>query len=104
MSEQLAADVLAVRDYIAEHGWCQGDFLGDDGESVCLLGAMSFVFLTTKRVGPIQEHLTEVIRARGDLPEQARGPITHFNDRMAKTTQDIMDFLDKAHVSALEKA
>jgi len=29
---------LKARDYIQEHGWCQGDFENDKGE-VCMSGA-----------------------------------------------------------------
>lgn len=129
MSDQLAEDVRAVRDYIDEHGWVQGDFISVGGAG-CLLGAGYSAMLhkhgNISSCSSYREHLIDVIATRGDVEvaefaadghyprprrwaiepdtHHIRAVVPYFNDEVLKTKAEVLEFLDKAAIAAEEKA
>lgn len=117
MSAELAQDVRAVHDYIAEHGWHQGNFTDPEGEKVCILGAHHRADLKTGL--SLISHLEEMIVARGDieirkqavfrgktqlkLAPNGQSIIPYFNDHVLKSQAECLEFLDKAAIAAEEK-
>ena len=133
MSESLARDVQAVRDHIAVNGWNQGAFYGREADGVtydgtcCLEGAarQKLLELSLGSYARFIDHVAEQIVARGDIETVfidegalryhaavvpfANGShytalIPHFNDRVLKTKDEVLEFLDKAVIAAQEKA
>lgn len=135
MSDQLASDIHALRDHIAEVGWHQGSYYADhDGEPVinpplpgesvscCIEGGVRVI--ARGRVRTVTDHLIEQIAARGDVeiawesfldqnesfqvairPDGTSvNPVPYFNDHVLRSQAEVLEFLDKAALTAEEKA
>ena len=96
----------SAADYIAEHGWCQGDLQTPDGR-VCLEGAVRMVafghtaviidgdpFYSDSRMLTLWQHLQSVLRQ--DYPgDRCLGPVA-WNDEIAASQEDVILFLKRA--------
>lgn len=74
-------DILKVRDYIDEHGWCRGVPSNDKGE-VCLIGAMHRVDI-------------RFLPTYGALADYLDNSVSTWNDYTAKNKQDVLDTLTR---------
>lgn len=109
----LAKDVAAVRDYVAEHGWCQQEFSTADGR-VCITGAINRAVATPSFYGsfyspnfldlsaPRRQAVYKLIRSQAWDDASGR-VISEYNDRVLKTQDEALEFLDKCVIAAEEK-
>lgn len=124
MSKDLAEGVQRVADYIEAHGWHQGDMFANSFSDAmgwrtpaCLMGA-NIATNVGRGSDAVLEHLTDMVNARGDLPplvvhpDRTRmviegselGTVSYYNDKVAKTKDEVLEFLEKARIAAEEKA
>lgn len=119
-NRQLAKDVQAVHDYIAEHGWCRGKSYDDQGRA-CLMGGIWGVVSSASfpsRSKAVEDVLVEEIGQHIKLttyPDAPYGravrvgtgwrdPIPYFNDEVLNSQEEALEFLQKVRIQVEEKA
>lgn len=95
------AEVLAgARDVLAERGWHQGGFMGQDG-AVCAMGALRVACFGELLPGQFS---TGLGAAHELLARVVEGPIDWWNDAQGRTYEDVILALKQAEELALEQA
>ena len=84
-AQTVSQTFLAAAAYIEKHGWCQNAFGLPDGR-VCLFGALS----------KVTSYLEDRHRAALCIRKHIGGPISHWNDYIARTASDVISLLRQA--------
>jgi hypothetical protein len=77
-TNEVSSQLLAAADLLREHGWCQSQFMDDEGR-ICLMSALSLVPASTRAI--IMVH-------------QATEGVTQWNDISGRTKDDVLDLLE----------
>ncbi len=110
-TEEVIADLQAAKEYLLEHGWCQGSLVTDEGKA-CAVGAIRATVMGSPlaheafheglndRVFRTFGALVAVLpRMRAELPAWK---IEHWNDAMVKSPHDVIEAFDRAIIKLKE--
>ena len=109
MSDEVADALAAGREYIEQHGWWRGSFIGPNGRQVCALGGLmlSHGLDTTTRVGddPVVAKAVQRLATTIDddvhewsALDSCSAVVWKWNDskRLCKDKQQLLDTFAKA--------